>query len=157
MREIIFSSLYRQYQGTKLLTLMLEEEYTLLRGGQPDQVAGLEMSIQELVRQLVRERESMQKKLDRHGFSNLSDYSSKQSGEDQERLQQMLEQVIDQEQISARQSTINADLAMALWEQSGKLLSTFSERIAPKKRYTYTSKGTWNERNATAHLVSGRL
>lgn len=157
MREIIFSSLYRQYQGTKLLTLMLEEEYSLLRGGQPDQVAGLEMSIQELVRQLVRERESMQKKLAHHGFSNLSDYSSKQSGEDQERLQQMLEQVIDQEQISARQSTINADLAMALWEQSGKLLSTFSERIAPKKRYTYTSKGTWNERNATAHLVSGRL
>ncbi len=45
MQDIILGSLIRQAKGTELLCLLLREEYALLREGQPDQVAGLEMGI----------------------------------------------------------------------------------------------------------------
>ena len=63
MQDIILGSLIRQAKGTELLCLLLREEYALLREGQPDQVAGLEMGIQELIRQLVREREFLVSRL----------------------------------------------------------------------------------------------
>ncbi|NLV95775.1 MAG: flagellar protein FlgN [Desulfovibrionales bacterium] len=157
MRDILYNSLKRQSKGTELLTFMLEEEYSLLRGGQPDAVAGLEISIQELVRQLVREREFLQKILAQAGYPSLAEYLATQSEDEQECFITLRDYLVDQEQASARQSTVNADLAMALWEQSGQLLSTFSSRIAPKERNTYTAKGTWHDRSTTASLVSGRL
>ena len=52
---------------------------------------------------------------------------------------------------------INADLAMALWKQSGVLLSHFRNQVAPRERNTYTAKGTWQDRTATATLVRGRM
>ena len=157
MREILFTSLFRQHKGTELLTFMLEEEYSLLRSGQPDEVAGLEIGIQELVRQLVREREFMQKILAKDGFPTLSSYLATQLESDQQRFNELHKKVVDQEQVSAGQSAVNADLAMALWKQSGQLLSTFSNRIAPKERNTYTAKGMWHDRSATASLINGRL
>ena len=45
---------------------------------------------------------------------------------------------------------------MALWEQSGQLLSQFQKRVAPAERNTYTARGIWNNRPASAALVSGR-
>jgi hypothetical protein len=65
--------------------------------------------------------------------------------------------IIAHEQDSGRQATINADLAMALWKQSGVLLSHFRNQVAPRERNTYTAKGTWQDRTATATLVRGRM
>ena len=48
MRQILLASLTRQTRGTQLLSMLLQEEYSLLRAGKPVQVTGLEMTIQEL-------------------------------------------------------------------------------------------------------------
>lgn len=157
MRQVILTSLIRQYRGTELLNLFLQEEYSLLRAGRPDEVAGLEIGIQELIRQLVRERELVQRTLAAAGHANLSGYLAVRPDEDVRLFSSLREKLIDQEQTSARQSTVNADLAMALWKQSGALLTHFQNRIAPKERNTYTAKGTWHDRSATATLVHGRL
>jgi hypothetical protein len=72
MQQIILGSLIRQAKGTELLCQLLREEYSLLRAGEPDQVTGLEMCIQDLIRQLVREREFLTCRLQSAGMTNLA-------------------------------------------------------------------------------------
>lgn len=157
MLQLISDSLTRQAKGSQLLTTMLQEEYALLRAGQPDQIATLELSIQELIRQLVREREFLLRVLESGGFARLRPYLNSLDPADQARLEGLLAQLSEHEQASARQSTVNADLAMALWAQSGELLQFFQNKVSPQVRQTYTAKGTWYHRPATAALVHGRL
>jgi hypothetical protein len=157
MNQIILHSLIRQAKGSELLCMLLQKEYALLREGRPDQVAGLEMAVQELIRQLVREREFLIRRLNVEGFSRLGEYVETLSEADQHDVQSWQEKITAHEQDSARQASVNADLAMALWEQSGLLLSRFQKQVAPTERNTYTARGTWNSRPTPAALVHGRL
>ncbi|GAB1409036.1 hypothetical protein MASR1M90_01900 [Desulfovibrionales bacterium] len=157
MRQILLASLTRQTRGTQLLNVLLQEEYSLLRNGKPDQVTGLEMTIQELIRQLVREREFLLRQLQAQGFARMGAYLDSLLPEQRAAFDVLLTKLVDYEQTSARQTTINAELAMALWKQSGSLLSHFQQQVAPRERTTYTAKGTWYNRPTTASLVYGRL
>jgi hypothetical protein len=56
MREIL-SSLNRQHRAFSLLGQLLDEELSLLRSALPQEVASLQFSIQELIRQIGGERE----------------------------------------------------------------------------------------------------
>ena len=118
---------------------LLRKEYSLLREGRPDQVAGLEISTQELIRQLVREREFLIRRLGMEGFSRLAEYLDGLPGEARQAADTWVERIVLHEQESARQASVNAELAMALWEQSGQLLSQFQKRVAPAERNTYGS------------------
>jgi hypothetical protein len=157
MRQIILASLVRQARGTELLCQLLREEHALLREGQPDKVAGQEMSIQELIRQLVREREFLAQFLVRSGFPKLAQFLEGLDEAQRRVFETWRAKIIAGEQESALQSSVNADLAMALWKQSGALLSHFQNQVTPKERNTYTAKGTWRDQTATATLVRGRL
>lgn len=157
MQQIILASLIRQAKGTELLLSLLREEYALLRQGQPEEVTGLEMTIQELVRQLVREREFLIRVLDRAGRGRLVEYLSGLGADERAPFETWRARVVAHEQESARQTNINSNLAMALWEQSGNLLRHFQNQVTPKERNTYTSRGTWGNRPATATMVRGRL
>ncbi len=157
MLEIITDSLTRQTKGSQLLTILLQEEYALLRASKPDQVAALELTIQELIRQLVREREFLLRILRAGGFAKLRPYLDTLDETARVGVETTLARLSDFEQTSARQATINADLAMALWTQSGELLRHFQNKVAPRERNTYTAKGTWYNRPTTAALVRGRL
>ncbi|NLY40681.1 MAG: flagellar protein FlgN [Desulfovibrionales bacterium] len=157
MRQILLASLTRQTRGSQLLNMLLQEEYSLLRGGKPDQVTGLEMTIQELIRQLVREREFLLRQLDKQGLARLGEYLDTLAPEQREGFDVLLTKLVEHEQSSARQTSVNAELAMALWKQSGSLLSQFQQQVTPRERNTYTAKGTWYNRPATASLVHGRL
>lgn len=157
MRETVLSGLIRQANGTELLCQLLREEYSLLRAGQPDLVAGLEMSIQELIRQLVREREYLTGCLKAAGLANLTAFLDGLGESERAVFETWRARTIAHEQDSGRQATVNADLAMALWKQSGALLGHFQNQVAPRERNTYTAKGTWRDRTATAALVRGRL
>ena len=157
MQQIILASLIRQAKGTELLLSLLQEEYALLRQGQPEEVTGLEMIIQELVRQLVREREFLIRVLERAGRGRLAEYLSGLGPEERAPLETWQARIVAFEQESARQTNINANLAMALWEQSGNLLRHFQNKIVPRERNTYTARGTWGNRPATATMVRGRL
>lgn len=157
MHTIILGSLIRQAKGTELLLSLLGEEYALLRKGQPDEVTGLEMVIQELVRQLVREREFLIRRLEVDGAGRLAQYMDGLGPEDRGAFETWRARIIANEQESARQTSINANLAMALWEQSGNLLRHFQNQVVPRERNTYTAKGTWGNRSSTATMVRGRL
>lgn len=157
MQQIVLSSLIRQAKGTQLLNFLLQEEYSLLKSGKPQQVAGLEMTIQELIRQLVREREALQRRLAEMGLHKLAAYLETVDDADRELLMSWHRKVLDTEQTSAKQASINADLAMALWTQSGKILSYLHKQVTPKEQNTYSAKGTWLQRPTTAALVYGRL
>ncbi len=157
MQQIILGSLIRQAKGTELLCLLLREEYALLREGRPDQVTGLEIVIQELIRQLVREREFLVRRLHLAGVAKLGIFLEGLNSGDQRIFETWRAMIITHEQESARQTTLNSSLAMALWEQSGILLKHFQDQVAPRDRNTYTAKGTWHNRTATATLVRGRM
>jgi len=157
MRQIILGSLIRQAKGTELLHLLLREEYALLRAGRPDEVTGLELLIQELVRQLVREREFLIRRLELAGIGKLANFLSGLGAEERRVFETWRARIISQEQESARQTTVNTNLAMALWEQSGNLLRHFQNKVTPKERNTYTAKGTWRNHTAQATMVHGRL
>ncbi len=157
MQQIILGSLIRQGKGTELLCQLLREEYSLLRAGEPDKVTGLEMCIQDLIRQLVREREALTTRLQSAGMINLAVFLESLSAADRRIFETWRAKIITHEQDSGHLASINADLAMALWKQSGVLLSHFQNQVAPRERNTYSSKGTWQDRTATATLVRGRL
>lgn len=157
MDQIVLHSLIRQAKGSELLCMLLQKEYALLREGRPDQVAGFEMAVQELIRQLVREREFLIRRLNLEGFSRLGEYLDTLDEAARQAVHSWQEKITACEQDSARQASVNADLAMALWEQSGLLLSQFQKQVAPTERNTYTARGTWNSRPASAALVHGRL
>ncbi len=157
MHQTILASLIRQAKGTELLLSLLREEYALLRKGRPDEVAGLEMVIQELVRQLVREREFLIRVLERAGYGRLADFLSGLDPAERGEFEVWRARIIVHEQEGARQTSINSDLAMALWEQSGNLLRHFQSQVVPRERNTYTARGTWGSRPATATMVRGRL
>jgi len=65
--------------------------------------------------------------------------------------------IITHEQDSGQLASINGDLAMALWKQSGVLFRHFQDQVAPRERNTYSAKGKWQDRTPTATLVRGRL
>lgn len=157
MQQIILGSLVRQAKGTELLCQLLREEYFLLRAGEPDRVAALEMSIQDLIRQLVREREALKEHLQAEGMTGLAVFLETLSPAQRRIFETWHARIITHEQDSGQLASVNADLAMALWKQSGVLLRHFQDRVAPKERNTYSAKGTWQDRAATATLVRGRL
>lgn len=157
MFHIVRESLTRQTRGTQLLVMLLEQEYALLRAGKPDQVAGIEIPIQELIRQLVREREFLLRMLKGHGFPRLKAYLGTLTEEERACCEQLIQAQTDLEQASARQATQNGELALALWKQSGQLLEQFQGRIAPREQTTYNAHGAWRSRPASPVLVSGRL
>ncbi len=157
MQQIVLSSLIRQAKGAQLLNFLLQEEYSLLKTGKPQEVAGLEMTIQELIRQLVREREALQRRLAWEGMKKLTEYFATLEPEDQATFDSWHKKIINFEQTGARQASLNADLAMALWKQSGKLLAYLHKQVAPKEQNTYSAKGVWLNRPTRASLVHGRL
>jgi hypothetical protein len=157
MRQITLQSLVRQAKGSELLCTLLQKEHVLLRQGQPDKVAGLEICIQDLIRQLVREREFLTRRLQAAGFDRLAAFLDGLGEAERRVFETWRARIIAGEQESGRQATVNADLAMALWKQSGALLSHFQNQVAPRERTTYTAKGRWQDRTATATLVRGRL
>ena len=157
MHDIILGSLIHQAKGTELLCTLLREEHSLLRSGEPDKVAGLEMAIQELIRQLVREREFLVARLQLAGLARLGDLMETLGDGDRKIFETWRAKVIAHEQESGRQATVNADLAMALWKQSGQLLKHFQNQVAPRERNTYTASGRWHDRTSTATLVRGRM
>lgn len=157
MYQIILESLIRQAKGTQLLGFLLREEYALLRAGKPDEVAGLEITVQELIRQLVRDREFLVRQLQGAGFDRLGTYYESLEAEERRQCEKWQATIVANEQESARQSGVNAELAMALWKQSGVLLKEFHNKVAPRERNTYTAKGAWQSRPTTATLVRGRI
>ncbi len=63
MFRVIEENLVRQNKALMLLSLLLEEEFSRLMKSNPQSVSQIELSIQELMRQIVVERASLRRNI----------------------------------------------------------------------------------------------
>jgi len=154
MYEQIRGNLVRQTKGLEVLALLLEEEFAHLRGRDPDAVSAVEFSIHELMRQLACERVDLKAVMQRTRLSEYADMLPEEQGVE---VRAIIARIDVQEQHCARQASLNADLALALLDQSQELLDFLHRRLVPPKQETYGRKGGMTTTRAEAALIRGRL
>ncbi len=136
-------NLVRQNKAMALLGVLLEEEFARLQKRDPRGVSQVELSIQELLRQIGSERQSLKrmcKAIDPdaervHLLYPLMDE------ETEEAFRAMLKMLDKMEQKCGLQAAKNQELAKALLDQSSSLLNFMHREIQPKKREAYSAKG----------------
>ncbi|MDR1776328.1 MAG: flagellar protein FlgN [Desulfovibrio sp.] len=155
MRQIILESLTRQSRGLALLRDLLEEEYRSLLSRKTDEIASLEFSIQELIRQLAVEKSLVNKSL---GGCKVVDYASMLPEEQALPLKALFQNIDESEQYVSRLASRNAQLSLALLDQSTRTLNALTGYALPPKANTYGRKGGMNFiPRPEAALISGRL
>lgn len=158
MLDRIMDNIGRQEKGLQLLHELLEAEFSLLKAGDPHAVTSCELSIQELLRQLAVEKlclKNMVREMapDAQVLTDLMDVLDKQ---DAEAIRELLTRVDAVEQQSAIQAEKNAQLALALAEQSKGMLDFMHKQIQPKNENTYSQRGKYNSSRPEAALFQGR-
>lgn len=157
MYQIIVGSLDRQAKGLNLLLQLLNEEFSLLMERKTEEIMTLEFSIHSLLRQLASEKLTVQKSL---GGGKLLDYAELLTDSNQSKNIYTLWQNIDTlEQNCSRQASLNAELSLALLDQSKSLLSFLHKNVQPKESTTtYSRSGMYNKKvHPDAALLSGRM
>ncbi len=155
MHDYLLSVLIRMKEGFILLDKLLQEEFSALKAHEPKKIAVLEFSIQELLQQLMREKQFLGARVRESGFSSLNNWIGK-NREDTE-VQEVLLEAERAEQQAAGQAEKNNSLADALAEQSGKLLTFFYDKVSSEKEDIYSSRATFNQRRRDAGILRGRL
>ena len=154
MYEIIRANLDRQGKGLVLLHSLLDEEFSLLMARKTSEIMTLELSIHELVRQLADEKHQV-KRLLGEGF--VRDYAAMLPEDRQSELLALWDAVDREEQRCSRQASQNAELSLALLDQSKEMLTFLHKRIQPQTPSTYARNGAYFNRRPEAALISGRL
>jgi hypothetical protein len=156
MHEHIFSGLQRQHKAMELLLNLLLEEFELLVARDTEAVTQLEFSIHELLRQIASEKVQVIRLLN---GQKAHDYAQKILAEDaRDAVLELLETLDGFEQRCARQAAQNAELSLALLDQSRALLNTLHAHISPKTGDTYGKGGAMSSiRRPEAALLTGRL
>ncbi len=158
MMQRIQESLTRQQKGMLLLRTLLEEEFSLLMDRRPKEVSRMELSIQELMRQLAVERLSLKTEIKRHDPEAERLVQLDMACDDRDKVDALLAELDEMEQQSAVQAAKNQNLAMGLFDQSKQLLQFLHKEIQPKNRDTYSAKGRFaNVGGTQPSLLSGRL
>ena len=155
MYQIIRESLNRQDRALALLHELLEEEYQTLMKRDASAIAGLEFSIQELIRQLAVEKSLVIRTLD---GKRVLEYAQERSEEERGELEALFRAIDASEQMVSRQASRNAQLSLGLLDQSTYTLQALTSAAAPPRAGTYGRKGGMcYELHPRAALISGRL
>jgi hypothetical protein len=159
MIERIKESLARQEKGLELLGQLLREEYSHLLNRNPQQVGGVEFSIQELLRQLAVEREGLGACVRVLGGQDarLSGLIESMSPLVAQTFRALLERIERSEQACAVQAGMNAETAIGLAEQNRDLVTFLQAEILPKSESTYSRNGRWQKESAAPAVVRGRF
>lgn len=154
MYQRISESLFRQSQALNLLRDLLEEEYEILLGRDTSAVAPLEFSIQELIRQLAVEKTLVIRSLEHRPVLEFA----KSLPEDQkEKINTLFEAIDRSEQGVSRQASRNAQLSLALLDQSTHTLKVLTNQVVPNSGVYSRSGGVRQALHPQAALISGRL
>lgn len=154
MYDVIHNNLHRQSRGLDLLYSLLDEEFELLVGRKTDDIMALEFSIHELVRQLAVEKAEVRRLL---GGGRVADYASMLDDESRVEIQSLWSEIDDYEQRCSRQASQNAELSLALLDQSKAVLTYLHTRVQPQTPSTYARTGVYMQHRPVAALISGRL
>lgn len=151
----IQESLFRQDKALNLLRDLLEEEYGILLERDTKAVASLEFSIQELIRQLAVEKALVIRSL---AGKKVLEFASELPEEQGEVLRQLFQAVDNGEQAVSRQASRNAQLSLALLDQSTTTLQALTSQVVPPLSGVYSRGGSMRHvAHPQAALISGRL
>ncbi|MDR1946996.1 MAG: flagellar protein FlgN [Desulfovibrio sp.] len=153
MYDIIHGNLNRQFKALELLASLLEEEFDLLCAHDTDGVTALEFSIHELLRQIVNERVSLKKNIQ---GATVAEYAGMLPDEERQELLRLYKLIDSLEQYSSRRASRNAELSLALLDQSRSLLLFLHDQITPKNVQCYGARGRLREARPEAAIYSGR-
>ena len=155
MRQRIHDSLSRQEKALGLLRDLLQEEYEILLSRDTNAVVALEFSIQELIRQLAVEKALVIRTLE--GKRVLEHAETLEPGEAEE-IRALHSAIDEGEQAVSRQASRNAQLSLALLDQSTHTLKALTSQVVPPRAGVYSRNGgIRHEMHPQAALISGRL
>ena len=154
MYQIIQESLFRQDKALHLLRDLLEEEYEILLGRDTSAVSSLEFSIQELIRQIAVEKSLVIRSLD---GKRVLEYAETLPSEQEGVLRQLFQSVDAGEQGVSRQAARNAQLSLALLDQSTHTLQVLTSQITPLTGVYSRNGDIRRVAHPQAALISGRL
>ena len=154
MYQLIYTSLVRQARGLELLRDLLREEYSLICERKMDVVASCEFSIQELIRQLVNEKEFVMERLK---GQRLREYAKDLPADEQEKVLTIAQLIDKNEQKASFQASLNSQLSLALLDQNEKSLQTLFKHVVPENTVVYGRRGAMRKVAAQGALISGRL
>lgn len=153
----IIENLSRQVKAADLLRMLLEEEFAHLKGLSPQQVAGVEFSIQELLRQLAAERMSI-----RTAYRTLSPEAKRLTDvlphfpkEERETALALFKTLDRLEQKCAKQAENNYKMALGLYDQNRSYLDFIQKKITPKKN-VYSANGRFGAAASNPAFLRGR-
>ncbi|GAB6176450.1 flagellar protein FlgN [Desulfobaculum senezii] len=159
MLSRIKENIHRQNKAMDFLHELLEEEFSHLTGHDPQQVTSIELSLQELLRQIAMERVYLRQLVTEMvpEAANMADLTATLTPEEAAPIQDVLDEVDAKEQVCAVQAEKNAQLAVALVEQSTSMLEFMHQQIQPKQENTYGRSGRYAKHHPQAALLKGRL
>ncbi|MBU1610570.1 MAG: flagellar protein FlgN [Proteobacteria bacterium] len=159
MMHRIQENLSRQHKGMQLLLVLLEEEFSRLMDRNAKGVTPIELSIQELMRQLANERvclKAMVKAIDPMA-ERVRTILPILEEERRTAIEELLQQIDSDEQQCGMQAHKNQQLALALYDQSTNLLNFMHKQISPpENKDAYSAKGRYAKvNNRQPALVRG--
>jgi hypothetical protein len=160
MIQSMQENLTRQVRALELLSTLLEEEFAELCARRPQEVSILEISIQELMRQVAQERQSLRALIGRSfpGKKRVREVMEAISAEGAQALSALLADLDRAEQICAMQADKNRQLAMGFYDQSMRLLKQLHQAIEPGKSDMYSRRGRFAKSlQPQASIFRGRL
>jgi len=157
--QLVEENLVRQNKAMVLLSVLLEEEFSRLQQGAPQQVSLIELSIQELMRQIAAERFSLRRHVGSvsPGAERVAHLFASIPGEERTTLERLLGMLDQTEQKCAVQASKNGALARALFDQSKKLLTFMHDQVKPKNTTAYAASGRFARARSDARILTGRL
>ncbi|QGY41611.1 flagellar protein FlgN [Pseudodesulfovibrio cashew] len=159
MFRLIEENLVRQNKALLLLLLLLEEEFSRLMQSNPQSVSQVELSIQELMRQIAVERASLRRRVGAlvKNAARVRDLYPLMDDETRQTFMQLLKMLDETEQKCGTQAAKNNQMAMALFDQSKSLLDFMHNQIKPKNTHAYAATGRYAKAASSARLLTGRL
>lgn len=160
MFRSIQENLSRQNCALKLLSDLLEEEFAELCERRPQEVSILELSIQELMRQIAAERKSLRAMISRSypGKTRVFEVAETLSADEAKALGDQIQALDRAEQICAIQADKNRQLVVGLYDQSLDLLKRLHQSIEPGKSDVYSRRGRYAKaQQPQASVFRGRF
>lgn len=156
----IQENLTRQTRALELLASLQAEEFAELCARRPQEVSALEISIQELMRQIAQERKSLRALIQAAypGKLRVREIVDGLSAEEAQFLNQQLRDLDRAEQMCAIQGDKNRQLVMGLYDQSLTLLKRLHQAIEPGKSDMYSRRGRFaRSQQPQTSVFRGRL
>uniref|UniRef100_A0A7C4AG99 Flagellar protein FlgN n=1 Tax=Fundidesulfovibrio putealis TaxID=270496 RepID=A0A7C4AG99_9BACT len=157
MTTRILENLSRQYQALKVLKFLQQEEFAHLKEFRPQSVGAVEFSIQELMRQIMAERQGARRMM--HAINpsakRLAELAETFGGE-WENARTLLEKIDRLEQECAKQAEKSYSLALALFDQSSGYVDFFKKQLTPT-RESYGPRGVFAKTKPAPAMLRGAL